>query len=301
MVSTVLCAALTLVSMSQSNLSTAVENTVSQTLKQYESSGLKPDELCVSAIRLDRSQAKQAIANVNGDKNMYPASVVKLFYAAFLAKELDNGKIKRTEELDRAVKDMLVESSNDATGLVLDVITGTTGGPELPPKALAAWMKKRQVVNEWLKGRGYQNVNACQKTWNEGPYGREKQGYGPKMELRNSLSANATTQIMAELILRQIAGEKASSYIQGFMTRVTQENDDDVGNQTKGFLGQALPPNWLRVSKAGWAYQVRHDVIYFKTEKGSEYVVTVFTDHHGNDATLLPSVMQLFLKNIGER
>ena len=34
----------------------------------------------------------------------------------------------KTERLENAI----VESSNDATGLLVDVLTGTTSGPELP-------------------------------------------------------------------------------------------------------------------------------------------------------------------------
>ena len=62
------------------------------------------------------------------EKARYPASTVKLFYLAYACKLIADGKLKETPELQRAMRDMIVDSTNDATALVFDSITGTTGG-----------------------------------------------------------------------------------------------------------------------------------------------------------------------------
>jgi hypothetical protein len=64
-----------------------------------------------------------------GVESIYPASVVKLFYLVALHEWLEQGMAQPSTELERATKDMIVDSSNDATSLVVDVLTGTTSGP----------------------------------------------------------------------------------------------------------------------------------------------------------------------------
>ena len=63
-----------------------------------------------------------------GVERIYPASVVKLFYLVAVHEWLEKAMIQTSAELERAMKDMIIDSSNDATGLVMDVLTGTTSG-----------------------------------------------------------------------------------------------------------------------------------------------------------------------------
>jgi beta-lactamase class A len=285
-------------SYSTPQLQAIAQRACEQAITHFPDEKIKADELEISLAVLDRKSGTWTQGDVNGDKAMYPASVVKLLYAAYLGTLLDSKKVKLTPELDRAVKDMLVESSNDATGLVLDVVTGTTGGPELPEAELKKWMEKRQAVNKWLTKRGYRGQNACQKTWNEGPYGRERQGYGPNMALRNSLTPNACLGIMAELALGKICSLERTAWLTGYLKRVVDEKGNEAGGQTKGFIGEALPRSWERYSKAGWAYQVRHDVAWFRVPDGREFILCIFTDHHGNNEKLLPFMTSAVLKGL---
>ena len=80
----------------------------------------------------DPNALKQA--SFRGNERIYPASVVKLFYLVALHQQLQNGKAKLTPELERGMRDMIVDSSNEATQYILDVITDTSSGAELPPK-----------------------------------------------------------------------------------------------------------------------------------------------------------------------
>jgi len=54
--------------------------------------------------------------------------VVKLFYLVAVHRWLEDKKIQETAELKRAVRDMIVDSSNEATQYLVDVLTHTTGG-----------------------------------------------------------------------------------------------------------------------------------------------------------------------------
>ncbi len=214
----------------------------------------------------------------NGAKGFYPASVVKLFYLAYAHRQLEDRKIKMSPELERAIKDMIVDSINDATGLVLETITGTTGGPELSKSELARWMEKRQVVNRWIKSLGYEGVNACQKTWNEGPYGRERQGYGPHFELRNSLTTHATARLMVEIMLGRIVSPARSQAMADLLRRKIPADAKDADGQSTDFIGAILPKGSELRSKAGWTETVRHDVAYIKLPNGQELVMCIFSN-----------------------
>ena len=65
------------------------------------------------------------------EKLVYPASVVKLFYACALEAWLHKDLIVECQELRRALSEMIVNSGNDATSYILDVLTATTSGPSL--------------------------------------------------------------------------------------------------------------------------------------------------------------------------
>lgn len=233
-------------------------------------SGLKPDDFSISLTRIGSSGSVSG--SYRGSAAMYPASVVKMFYMAYAEFLLESGKIQSNPELERAMTDMIKDSNNDATGLILDAITGTTGGPALPERDLKAWMEKRASVNRWLKSRGYEGINCNQKTWNEGPYGRERQGYGPNFEFRNSLTADSCNQMMMEILDGKIANQKSTEKMKALLKRSSGNKDDGQSN----YIGAALPVGTEIFSKAGWTSTVRHDCASFEW-KGSRVVLTVFT------------------------
>ena len=56
---------------------------------------------------------------------------MKLIYAVAVERWQQRDLIPDSDELQRALRDMIADSSNDATGLVVDLLTGTTSGPAL--------------------------------------------------------------------------------------------------------------------------------------------------------------------------
>src|SRR5262249_31267168 len=142
-------------------------------LTRFADKKLTESQLSITLIDL-RDPQHPAQASFRGNERIYPASVVKLFYLGAVHRWLEDKKILPTDELKRAVRDMIVDSSNEATQYIVDVLTQTTGGFELPPKEMADWQEKRNAVNRYYTSLGYTNINVNQKTFCEDAYGRER-------------------------------------------------------------------------------------------------------------------------------
>lgn len=249
----------------------------------------KTDDFGIAFGIADRAKGTVRWGGFQAEKARYPASTVKLFYLAFARQLIHLGKLKETPELDRAMHDMIVDSTNDATALVLDSITGTTGGPELPPKELAKWMDRRQAVNRWFTGLGYTGLNACQKPWNEGPYGREMQGYGEKYALRNAMSPLEGMRLISEIMLDRIVTPQECERMRALLHRTPD------APQVKGFIGAALPAGWEQWSKAGWTSTVRHDIAWVKAPDGREMAMAIFSENHAGDESLIPKIAKTLI------
>ena len=206
-------------------------------------------------------------ASWGGERLRYPASVVKLVYLVAAEAWLQRRLLEDDPEWRRALADMIRHSGNDATSLVVDGLSGTTSGPALPPGPMEQWQRQRQLVNRWLEGLAWPELrgcNACQKTWAEGPYGREAVFYGRDRENRNRLSSEATARLLHAVIGGAIVSPPACERMRGLLERPRDaaSRAADPENQVDGFLGADLPEGSRLWSKAGWMSLARHDAAY---------------------------------------
>ncbi|HEY7547580.1 MAG TPA: hypothetical protein VID27_21965, partial [Blastocatellia bacterium] len=119
-----------------------VRDTITATVEKFGALGLSKDKIALTLIDMN-DRLHPAMASHRGQEPIYPASVVKLFYFVAAHHQMETGALRSTPEIERALRDMIVDSSNDATHFILDTLTGATAGPELEPQALAEWMNKR--------------------------------------------------------------------------------------------------------------------------------------------------------------
>ena len=236
-------------------------------------------------------------AGWNEDKMLYPASVVKLFYAVAVERWLQKDLIQDGDELQRALRDMIGDSSNDATGLVVDLLTGTSSGPELMAEPWDLWQKQRRLVNGWLTSLGWpelDSVNCCQKTWGDGPYGREKMFYGADNSNRNALSTAATARLLEAVMTGAVVSPPACRRLRDLLARSLDpvQRQADPENQVDGFLGEGLPQDSALWSKAGWMSQARHDAAWWKLDDQSPMLLVAFSTgpDRSKDEQLLPSL-----------
>lgn len=270
------------------------------TLEKYKDKKLEESNLAITLIDLSDSK-RPLLASFRGDERIYPASVVKMFYLAMAHRLLEDGKIKETDELRRALKDMIVDSSNDATSFVLDVITGTTSGPELKGSELKKWGEKRNAVNRYFANLGYTNINVNQKTYCEGPYGREQLFRGAKGENRNKLTTDATARLLAEIATARAVTPQRSTAMMELMKRDYSGKGNDTDDQAHGFTAIALAPGARLWSKAGWTSTTRHDAAYIEMPNGARFVLVTFTTDHSSEREIIPTVARIIIERMSKR
>ncbi|HTI72625.1 MAG TPA: serine hydrolase [Candidatus Limnocylindria bacterium] len=274
---------------SSANLQALVDRAVAEVLKSTSTNRLATNELAVSLVDMTDSHHPYC-ASYRGGSLVYPASVVKLFYLVAAHRWMEDKKLTDSPELRRAMRDMIVESYNEATHYVVDVLTGTTSGPELSPEALAEWAERRNSVNRYFRSVGFEGINVNKKPWCEGPYGREMQAikaYEPK---RNFLTTDATARLLAEIALGDAVSPDRSRQMMELLARDPFSPATDPDDQAHGFTGIALQPGMKLWSKAGWTSEVRHDAAYVELTNGSRFVLVVFTENHATERDYIPRV-----------
>ena len=284
---------------SQAALQALVDKAARETIAKFADKKLEDKQLSITLIDL-RDSARPVTASFRGNERVYPASVVKLFYLVATHRLLEDKKLTETPELKRAVKDMIVDSSNEATQYVLDVITHTTGGYELPPKEMEQWQYARNAVNRYFTSLGYTNINVNQKTFCEDAYGREKVSRGPNGENRNKLTTDATARLMMEIATGKAVTADRSKQMMELLKRDYAGASKDPDDQGHGFTGIALKDvDGARLwSKAGWTSTTRHDVAYIELPAGSRFVLATFTTEHANEREIIPTVARFVIEGL---
>jgi beta-lactamase class A len=280
-------------------LQSLVDEAARKALEKFADKKLEEKQLSITLIDL-REPGRPVTASFRGNERIYPASVVKLFYLAAAHRWLEDKKIEATPELRRALKDMIVDSSNEATQYVVDVLTHTTAGYELLPKEMAEWQDKRNAVNRYYSSLGYTNINVNQKTFCEDAYGRERVSRGPNGENRNKLTTDATARLLMEIVTGKAVTSARSAQMMELLKRDYAGTSKDADDQGHGFTGIALQGmEGVRLwSKAGWTSTTRHDAAYLELPDGSKFVLVTFTTDHANEREIIPTVAKVVIEGI---
>jgi beta-lactamase class A len=263
---------------------------------EFASNGLTGEEISISLVEL--SSPDGTTGSYRGNVSYYPASVIKVFFLAYYEKQKETGKLKNTPELVRAVRDMITVSSNDATGFVVDSITGTTSGPELSGREWERWQDRRNAINHFFQARGYRDVNADQKTFCEDAYGRE-QAFRDGGKNRNRMTANSAARLFSEITRGRIAGPAGTSEMLSLLSRdvAPARPYEEMELEDARLAGQKLPPGTRFWSKSGDAYDVHHLVARALLPGGADFVLAVFT----KGVKTVPGVIPRVFEKVGAR
>lgn len=268
-------------------LATKLQKAAETTLARYPK--LKPEDLAISIIDVT-DPARLIRADHQGDAPMYPASVIKLF---FMTDIYATGQ-QNLGDVDRALKEMIVVSDNDATAYLVDILARTASGTELQGRALHRFIERRRTINRRFQKLGYEKTSAMMKPWSFGPFGRERQVLGKDRVNRNRLTANETASLLLWIVRRRAPSSDAQLAL---LQRPLEPLRDDE-NQVKEFIGEGLPAGSRLWSKAGWTSEVRHDGAYVELASGRKLVLVVFTRGIASDVTLVPAITRSVLAQI---
>jgi beta-lactamase class A len=272
---------------------------VQRTLEQFAEKKLMANEIAVTLVDL-RDTKNPARGSYRGGEQVYPASVIKLFYLVAAHRWLEDGKLKDSEELRRAMRDMIVDSYNEATGYIVDLLTDTTSGPELSPDEIEVWYEKRNAVNRYFAALGYQNINVNRKPWCEGPYGREKQSFNlHKPNHRNWLTTDATARLLTEIVTDRSVSPERSRQMMELLKR--DPFNPKAETQSREYTGKALPAGAKLWSKAGWTSETRHDAAYVELPDGHRFVLVIFTVNHANEQETIPTTTRAVIEGLTQK
>ena len=278
-------------------LQTLLDAAVRETLEKFASKKLKAENLAVTLIDLRETNFLKT-ANVRGEEKIYPASVVKMFYMNALQRWLEDGRVKRTPELERGLRDMITVSSNEATQYVLDVLTGTSSGAEMPAKEFEKWSDKRNIVNRFYAAQGYQNINVNQKTFCEDAYGIEQQFRNYKGNNRNMLTTNAVARLLTEIVLGRTNTPERNKIMMDLMRR---DWEAQIGKtEDREFISYALKPGTKLWTKEGDTSKTRHDAAYIETPDGLKFVIVIFTENFAGERDIIPTIAAKILDDLGK-
>ena len=270
------------------SLATKLRLAAEATLKQYPK--LKAEDLAISIVDVTNPTIV-ARGDYQGDTRFYPASVIKLFFMA----DVYATRKQNIGDVDRALREMIVVSDNDATAYLVDILANTVPGPPLQGRALNKYIERRRDINRRFQKLGYvDNVSAMMKPWSFGPYGVDLQVLGTNRVNRNMLTANATASLM--LWIQRLRAPGANEMMKLLERPLAPAREEE--NQVKEFIGASLPEGSRLWSKAGWTSEVRHDAAYIELPSGRKLILVIFTRGIADDVTLIPAVTKNVLEEL---
>ena len=255
---------------------------------------LTSDNLALSVVDLTKPDAPVR-AEYHGDAPFYPASVIKLF---FMVETYHQFALPFTPEIERALREMIQVSDNDAAAFLLDVLTDTCSGSELQGKALDDFLDRRRKLNRYFASLGY-DISAMLKPWSFGPFGRDMQALGENKQNRNRATANSVASLLLWIVRHRAVSPQASDAMLALLERPLNPARP-TENQVKEYLGESLPAASKLWSKAGDTSEVRHDAAYVELPSGRKFILIVFTRGAADDKTLLPGIGRRLLEELAK-
>lgn len=297
-----------------------LQTIVNKIVKEANQRNLPTNVLSISLINLNSNNNQCCGYGFYQDyQPRYPASIVKLFWLTALFGRYEAGEIAPNLIPEKILIKMIQDSDNEAASEVLDVVTETNSGKELPPEKIKDWKFKREFVNRFFLNAGYTNHNISQKTFpipylklNE-PEGRDLQIRSENLKIDQSLEnpiRNYTTTYNLARLLYEIRSDLAIS--KNYSDRIDQLLNRDLNplvwkkipfNAIEGFLGEYLPTDTIFSSKMGWTFNSRNDGAIIASPDGKiHYILVVFGDDakYYEDKTFLPEISKFVYEEMSK-
>ena len=234
-------------------------------------------------------------ASYRGVELVDPERIAQLFYLVAMQVWLEQGMVPPAAEISRALTDMMVDNSCDAMSYVLDVLSGTTSGPSLPPGPFETWQAQRNIVNRYFQQLGWPElraINVNQKIWCDRPYGRERDFLGETFTNRNQLTAEAITKLLHSIVGGVSVSSARSQQMMDLLQRPSQPLANasfPAADQNVSFLRAGLPDTAKLWSQVGNGHRVRHEAAYIEASDKHPYLLVVLTE--GKEQSANPEII----------
>lgn len=279
-------------------------------LERFGDQGLRPDNFGFVALRENGFGEMPDGFSYRGDWRCYPCSLVKAFHLVHVLNAIDAGRIADDAELSRAMRDMILWSSNTGTNYVIDVITGTTGDTLLEGAEFEAWRDRRETLNRFFHDLGwpeFQNCNITQKLMDDVRYGREAQYAGRSGDYLNALTPLAAAKLFHAIFAGAVPlSDAARARAQGILLRDRDSAEAKQPHfQVADFLGGGVPAEariWSKAGQNSWtgdprASYYKHDLIRIALPGKAPIILCLMTQGKGiceDHPKILPEMGTLF-------
>lgn len=277
---------------------------------RFGEAGLRADNFGFVALRENGFGEMPDGFSYRGDWRCYPCSLVKAFHLVHALSAIDAGRIADHEELSRAMRDMILWSSNTGTNYVIDVLTGTTGDTLLEAAEFEVWRDRREALNRFFRDLGWPEFDRCnitQKLMDDVRYGREAQYAGRSGEYLNALTPLASARLFFEIFAGSVPLSDASrARAQNILLR---DRDSDEAKQphfqVADFLGGGVPADariWSKAGQNSWtgdprASYYKHDLIRIAMPGKAPVIICLMTQGKGiceDHPKTLPEMGKIF-------
>lgn len=242
--------------------------------------------IAVIDLRVPRAPA---LAQIRGDEQVYPASVVKFVYLMAAYAWQQQGRLRIDPALDTELTAMIRESSNRATQKVFSRLTDTQPGPELAPAEYAQFRERRLAVKRWLVSLGITDLHAVNPTYDGGGdlFGRDEQflrdrsiegglpAAGGKFSNRQSMTAAGTARLLALLAADRALTPADSQAVRNRMRRDLRKQPY-LARRIAG--GAAASAGVEAFSKSGTWGPIYADAGIVRDASGKQFVLAFFTE-----------------------
>jgi beta-lactamase class A len=249
---------------------------------------LRRADLRVALLDLSRGEPPR-FAHHQGDRPVYPASVVKLVYLMAAYAWRERGQLAIDPALDADLTAMIRESSNQATRRVFARLTATEPGPELPPEEYRAFRERRLAVKRWLAALGLADLHCVSPTYdgNGDLFGRDLQflrdptvaGGGPRRAgeypNRQAMTATGTAKLLALLATDRALSPADSAAVRTRMRRDPRQQPH-LAHRIAG--GATRVPGVEVYAKSGTWGPIYADAGIVRDRHGRQLVLVVFTE-----------------------
>ena len=260
----------------------------------------------VPSGRLDRLDVTVLVAakdgswlrgSVGGREPWYPASCVKLGYAAAAVHWCEAGG-KPPDCLDAHVAPMLRTSDNVETGFVVDAVSGAPNAPAAGADG-EAFIESRLYTERLLESNGLllgqRFINKTYPT-NSGEEPAGLEAFARERLGRNRMHADGAAMLMLAVVSGEF-GQAGGSYIRSLLARPPVSDYSSMGG---GF-----PEGTAYESKIGYAYDTLAEIVHATLPDGRRLIVAAFSNGHdpdgpdeGQDLTGLAPFAKLLLERL---